>query len=288
MIARPAENGVRGSRVGLFRRLKRRRQWLDQRLRRLLARPWPDRFCLCTGPPRSGTTAVGAWFNSHPQVEAMTESRVLVAASAFMEQAERFNQLRRRPDVQDCMVDLLHDFYGHTRMMRGTRLLMDKEPLEPVAFPDRRYREFLDRVRKLIPGAKLLFMLRDPYATIWSMTQREWGQCLAGQETFPIELSEHIRTWCEVVDLIVEYRDDPDVYVCPFERLVQDPAGESERLWAFLGLDEDKPFEPRPVKRVNFSPEDHALIAEHTAGRVERLRSLGWWASGGADAGSER
>ena len=52
----------------------------------------------------------------------------------------------------------------------SARRVRYKEPLEPIAFPDRHYEQFLDNTRLLFPNIKLLFMVRDPLATIWSMS----------------------------------------------------------------------------------------------------------------------
>ena len=50
--------------------------------------------------------------------------------------------------------------------------MTDISGLEPVAFPDESYAQFIDCMNRLLPNVRFIFMLRDPVATIWSMRSR--------------------------------------------------------------------------------------------------------------------
>lgn len=265
-----ASPGRGGEALDNLRQFKRRLKW---RLR-----GWPERFCLITGAPRSGTTALYEWLSGHEQVTAATESRILVAAGALIEQATRFKRLRwRREDLVGRARDIVSFHYGRRRLFPDRSIVIDKEPLEPIAFPDRRYGAFLKNMRILFPNVRFLFMVRDPLATVWSMRQRKWGYSLLDREPRAFSVEEHVENWCECAALALEYADDPLAYVCSFERLVSDSLAESRRIEQFLEIPEGKPFAPSSVKTVSFTDEEQALILEAARPCVEALRERGLW-----------
>ena len=235
----------------------------------------PRTFCLITGPPRSGTTALVLWLMDQDGVVGMNESRVLVAAHRMVSAVRGFRSLHQE---RDQLLRLTRDWalsaYGAFDLYFGSRTLVDKEPLEPIAFPDQDYAVFLENVRDLFPGIRLLFLFRDPVPTLWSMTQREWGESLRGSEPVSFSLDEHIENWCANVDLALQHADDPRSYLCSYETLVADPLSESERIFRFLGLEKGQPFAPRPTKDVGFGPEDLERIAMATSTRSEALLRL--------------
>jgi len=232
----------------------------------------PRTFCLVTGPPRSGTTAVGRWLLGHDHVVGLNESRILVAAHHLVSQIHRFQSLHlQRRSLEELARRWALGSYGAFGLVFGARALVDKEPLEPIAFPDKDYSAFLKNIRGLFPSIRLLFIIRDPVPTLWSMTQRKWGKSLRGVEPFDLSMEEHIENWCANVDLALEYAGDPGAYLCSFRRLVTEPALESRRILEFLGLKDGRPFEPRPTKEVGFNPEALERIREATVVQVKAM-----------------
>lgn len=115
-------------------------------------RLWPRHFCLITGAPRTGTTALAEWLAEHPDTIALLESRTLVAVHRFLEQVQRFKDLEQnRQDLIPMARFLACDYYRSREVLLRRRLLVDKEPLEPIAFPDKQYQAFLNNVRILFP-----------------------------------------------------------------------------------------------------------------------------------------
>jgi len=142
---------------------------------------WParQRFCLVSGAPRSGTTAVLDWLDSLWEVAGFDESRILIAIHRLMEEIYRFKDLEKnKGHITDMARRLAYEYYCSQRILLKQNLIVNKEPLEPIAFPDKRYKAFLENVKILFPEAKFLFMIRDPVATVFSMRQRKWGYSL--------------------------------------------------------------------------------------------------------------
>ena len=153
-------------------------------------------------------------------------------------------------------------------------MLVDKEPLGPIALPDRNYQAYLESVRAIFPEVRLIMMSRGPVATIWSMTQRDYGHSLSVKSIRRYPLEEHIENWCASADLILKLAHQPNVYICQFERLSAEPGLESRRIGNFLGWSKIVPFQPRPTKSAAFSDEDLVLIYKHTAPQVAALGAL--------------
>lgn len=232
----------------------------------------PRTFCLITGPPRSGTTALARWLLSQENVIGLNESRILVSVHRLVSEIHRFQDLyKERLPLEKLARRFALSSYGTFGVYFGTRVLVDKEPLEPIAFPDKDYRAFLRNLRTVFPGIRFLFLLRDPVPTIWSMTKRKWGFSLRNTEPVDFSLEEHIETWCSNVDAALEYADDSQTYLCFNSRLVADPIPESRRIFDFLGIKEGRPFEPRPTKQVGFDEEHLRKIRDATAVQVEAL-----------------
>jgi hypothetical protein len=232
----------------------------------------PKTFCLITGSPRSGTTAVANWLFNHMRVKGDAESRILIAAYRFIEQIRRFNYLESQtPLLLELTRSLIYDFYANTRVLFATSVLLDKEPLEPIALPDESYSQFIDCMHELFPNLRIVFMLREPISAIWSMKCRKWGYSLTDREPEEFPLEQHIRTWILCAELIEVQRKRSNVYVCQYEKLVANPVLESERLCEFLGLKQIFAFEPRESKRVDFSQADLARINEATRDVWTRL-----------------
>lgn len=238
---------------------------------------WPDNFCFITGAPRSGTTAVCEWLYPQKNMAVFTESRILIAAHRFLEEGFRSAKLKRHEDlIISKMQHVVRDFYRSQRILFGKDLVVDKEPLEPIPLPDKSYVKFLENLHILIPNVKLLFMLRDPIQTIWSMTQRKWGYSLTNFEVQSFTLDEYIENWCTNGEIILEYMDRPNAYVCQFGRLISDPEYESQRIYSFLNVRNGEYFLPRKTKETGFSTDQIRYIQENTITVRNKLLERGF------------
>jgi hypothetical protein len=236
----------------------------------------PKYFCLITGPPRSATTAISNWIGSQKGTVSFNETRILVTLSPFIQQLTRYRRLEQSRDLLLVKArETLYAYYSSRALLLGRRLLVDKNPLEPIAFPDRRYDDFLKSVRLLLPQAKFLFLMRDPVATIWSMTQRKWGYSLTDREPVMLPLDDHIQTWIDCAELVPAYLSDPNTYICQYGRLFTDPKAESERIFDFLKIRHGEQFRPRPGKQSAFTDDDRDQIRRRTMPVLEMLASHG-------------
>lgn len=236
----------------------------------------PNVLCVISGAPRSGTTAVVKWLQTNKRVSTFAETRILVAAHAMVREAHRFQQLSGKDlYLRRAVRRLVFGFYAEQCKYAGRPILVDKEPLEPIAFPDRQYEDFLHSVRFIEPDAKIIFMVREPIGTVWSMSQRKWGYSLTEGEPRTFTLEEHVANWCACADIALEWASDPNVYVCFYDRLVTAPESESMRIAHFLGLGKVGTFEPKQSSEPGFSPDQRAFIAAQTQSRVEALAAVG-------------
>jgi len=239
---------------------------------------WPEykRFCLVSGAPRSGTTAMLDWLGSQREIAGFDEPRMLIAIHRFMEEVCRFKDLEKNEaHVIDMARRLAYEYYCSQRILLKQNLIVNKEPLEPIAFPDKRYKAFLENVRTLFPEAKFLFMIRDPVATVFSMRQRKWGYSLKGFEPQTFSIEEHVGNWCACADIILQYSTDPDSYICQFGRLIHDPENESGKIFDFLSLCKGKSFKPKQTKIIGFSDEEREQILERSRPQLAALHAHG-------------
>jgi hypothetical protein len=205
---------------------------------------FPRAICLISGAPRSGTSALCKWLGHQRGVSAFHESRILVSAHKFMEEVQRFKNLESdSAGITYLARQLIYGYYSSSRILIGKRLLVDKEPLEPIAFPSKDYGQFIFNVKKLFPNFKLLLAIREPVATIWSMSQRTWGESLTNIETRKFTIEEYIENWCSCADLILRYRSDPNTYIVQFGRLINDSANESRKIFDFLNIHNGNSFQ---------------------------------------------
>lgn len=239
-------------------------------------RIFPHEVCLVTGAPRSGTSALCTWLGSQHTISAFPESRILISAHHFMEEAFRFKNLKNDDERMARLArHLVQEYYSSTRLLAGKKLVVDKEPLEPIAFPSRNYKKFLANIKNILPDVKILFTIRDPIATIWSMSQRAWGESLTKQESRYFTLDEHIENWNACATLACDLASDPNVYIVQFGRLVHDPKLEAQRIFEFLGIRHGVPFEPRPTHSSGFNALERETILCLTRLFVDKLSSKG-------------
>jgi hypothetical protein len=220
----------------------------------------PKEIHLITGCPRSGTSAVRDWLQQHKELSTVFESRVLVGAHQFTRQVNRFATLsHHKESLLENLRNIVFDHYASIKFVFG-KILIEKEPLEPIAFPDLEFEEFLENTRLLFPDLKIVFMLRDPLATVWSMRCRKWGYSLTSQELREFSLEECIETWNQSTKIVRAFSHDSNFYVCSFESLVEDPLLESSKIYDFLGVTKGTAFQPKATKEIGFSEEEKTYI----------------------------
>jgi len=239
-------------------------------------RLFPREICLISGAPRSGTSVLCEWLSHQAGVSAFPGSRILVSIDRFIAEIHRFQNLDRdSATVINLTRHLVFDYYSRSRILIGKRLFIDKEPLEPIAFPSKGYEQFIINVRMLFPESKLLLVIRDPIATIWSMTRRTWGESLTNMETKRFTIEEHQENWSSCADLVLKYCSDPNTYIVQFERLVNDPENESRRIFDFLKIRKGNSFQPRQTKEIGFNNEEQEKIFRMVQPQLKLLNAQG-------------
>ncbi|MDD9937780.1 MAG: sulfotransferase, partial [Myxococcales bacterium] len=130
------------------------------------------------------------------------------------------------PGGEDDYLDALRAYadtmYGRMLVPSGRRYFLDKTPAYALVLP------FL---RKLYPQARYIVLTRHPLAVMSSYANSFFdGDWRAAHEFNPIAE--------RYVAAIASFLGDPTEHVCQigYEALVQDPATELERAFAFLGL----------------------------------------------------
>lgn len=237
---------------------------------------FPKEICLISGAPRSGTTALLDWLGHQAGVAAFQESRILVSIHRFIDEVYRFNHLERESrQLVRLARHLVVRYYASNRVLIGKQLVVDKEPLEPIAFPSREYGQFLVHVRRMFPESKILLAVRDPLATIWSMSGRTWGESLTAATAKQFTIQEYAQNWCACADLVLEYCHDPKTYIVQFGRLMSDPGNESRRILEFLNLRSSRLFETRPTRSIGFNQEQAEEILHFVQPRLNLLRAEG-------------
>lgn len=232
----------------------------------------PRDICLITGAPRSGTSALCEWLGAQPGVSAFPESRILISAHRFLEEAFRFKNLANdNADLADLVSQLVAAYYSKSRVLMDGKLVVDKEPLEPIAFPLKDYAQFVFNYKKMFPKGKLLFTIRDPLATIWSMSQRVWGESLSTPEARKFTLEEYAENWCACADLALQFRGDGNTHIVQFGNLIKDPVNESGRIFALLHIRNGNPFQPRRTHEIGFSLEEQEKILRIVRKQQEAL-----------------
>jgi len=234
----------------------------------------PHAISLLCGCPRSGTSAMRNWLQLQPGVAALFESRIMISAHRFVEEVERFSVLHANRDILLPQIKkLVFSYCARTKLIWRKQLVV-KEPLEPIAFPDKRYGDFLKNVRVVFPDIKLMFMIREPVATIWSMTQRKWGYSLTQGELLTYSIEESVKNWKACAELACEYASDPNVYICMFDKLIGEPEEESRRIFEFLSISSRNYFQPRPTKTPGFSDDEKDFILRETQPQRELLSAI--------------
>ncbi len=239
-------------------------------------KPFPQEFCLITGPPRSGTSALNTWLGRQRSVVAFHESRILLSVNRFIEEAFRFENLESdREKIEKLAHNLVYDYYLNSSILFNKKLLVEKEPLEPIAIPSKDYLQFMVNTRKIFPNIKFIFLLRDPIATIWSMSRRTWGESLTMPEARRFSLKEYAENWCACVDIALEFSADANTYQLQFGNLINDSNKESKKVFDFLKLRKGIPFKPRSTSKIGFSKEEKEEILEMVQSHLKKLELQG-------------
>jgi len=170
------------------------------------------------------------WLGTSPHVLALCESRRTLAVHRYAEEAKRFKStLEEWPLLRERLRAMTSDLYA-----AGERIAIDKEPLEPVAFPAGDGDAYLRNLADVL-DARFVFMVRDPVVTIGEMVARLWGHSLAAGEPTAMTVERAIPIWKGATKLALEHAGRM-ARLQSYERLVADPQRESIAICRFLEI----------------------------------------------------
>ncbi len=235
----------------------------------------PRSLCLVVACARSGSTALSNWLNNQSGVVSAGQSRILTVTCRYIQDIDGFKSLNlNRALLLKLANELVWQYYANSFFL-WNYVLVDKENFDPTAFPYGRYEEFLDTVQSLFPDIKLLFLVRDPVATIWSMHQKKlWGYSLTRRSLLTYTRDEYIDIWNQSAILASKYRGVKNAYICEFKKLVATPEKESAKIFKFLAIPGSSLFCPKATAEIGFDQTERQYILDATEAARKAL-SLG-------------
>lgn len=232
----------------------------------------PRSLCLIVACPRSGSTALGNWLSKQSSVVYAHQSRALTTICRYINDIDGFKSLHANRELLFQLANEIVWQYYSNSLFYWNRILVDKENFDPTGFPDERYGEFLETVQSLFPDIKIIFIVRDPVATIWSMCQKKWwGYTLTRHSLVEFSLDKYIDIWNHSAKLVPKYRCAKNVYVCKFENLVDAPEKESENIFRFLGILGGRPFYPKATAKIDFDQTEKQYILDNTGASLKEM-----------------
>jgi len=182
------------------------------------------------GFPRSGTTMLGQALACHPGVVTLDERQTLSdAAQAFLRPADGPDRLAAATAEA---LDPYRDLYWSRVRAAGVdpegRVFVDKLPMNSLGLP---------LIARLFPGARILFLRRDPRDVVLSCFRRQFAPDATTVEF--LDLAWTADLYDAVMDLTATYRRvlDLDLREQGYEALVQDFESEMRAICAFVGID---------------------------------------------------
>src|SRR5579875_88799 len=184
------------------------------------------------GFPRSGTTLLEQMLDAHPRLQSMDERPFFHVLSDRLGRAG-INVPRDLHKLGQEECDALRKDYlalacaGITRR-RGTQLV-DKNPLNMLWLP---------LIHRLFPKARFILALRDPRDVILSCYMQNFRVTLLAAASRSLEhlARAYVAAMASWLHHVAVFK--PDVLTSRHEDLVADPAGQTRRIAAFLGLDQ--------------------------------------------------
>lgn len=214
------------------------------------------------GVPRSGTTLLAAMLNAHPRIAISPET-------FFLEWALRLPHadLSRDADFGDFWRDYTRSGpFAHLRL-DGEELRQRFRRCDSHTFADLlavilegyaesrgkprcgektpRHYLYVDTILEWFPGARVVFVVRDPRAVAASLLLVPWASD---------DAEEHGWRWKRSMELLARFEADPRVIATRYEDLVSHPTAELLRLCSHI----DEPFEDGMLE---FAAEAAALVA---------------------------
>jgi hypothetical protein len=106
---------------------------------------FPRSFCFATGAPRSGTGAMASWIGQQPRVKGFSESKILFVAHQLRRSCWEWDRFPEGTVIRRVR-RFVQSSYAEVGVYLGSRMLLDKEPLDPLSLPPNQYKSFINVV----------------------------------------------------------------------------------------------------------------------------------------------
>jgi len=147
----------------------------------------------------------------------------------------------------------------------------DGDPPQIVICKFGYYVEHVERVRAEIPGARFIFVMRDPRAVYNSQRRSLNSETGTPMSTNPLRVA---RRFVELERVVQACRDEPWFHLLRYEDLLQATEAELQRLVTFLGLRSTaKAGGPSYDERI---PAAERHLHERVGGRAQQERIDAW------------
>lgn len=189
------------------------------------------------GFPRSGTTLLEQMLDAHPGLQSMDERPFFnILSDGLAEFDVQVPQDLYKLNQRDC--DELRKHYWSLVCEKIPRnwnaQLVDKNPLNMLWVP---------LIKRLFPEAKFILALRHPCDVIFSCYMQNFrstvlAMACANLERLATSYVTAMEHWLHHVEVF-----QPEVLISRYEDLVTDFPGQTQRIAAFLGIDDAAPLQ---------------------------------------------
>lgn len=195
------------------------------------------RFIFVGGVPRSGTTLVQNILDSHPDIFGLPEFLLLPEIVRIRKwfrkhtDSEKITDICSMETADDNLCRYIESFLNPMIDKYKCRLVSEKTPYNIEVFTD---------LIQLFPGARFIHVVRDPRAVVASLF--EVGEKAKKRNIAGIRYDRSIRATIETVrsaliaGLTVSEQSSEKVLTVIYEKLLQDPEKETQRICQYLNI----------------------------------------------------
>ncbi len=199
----------------------------------------------------------GTFFEFWPRLESLEKAQRL---DILIQTFDKGVRPRMSEEEQTALNTFIADqveepITGAEVYIRANQFLMGRRGCQRWAQKATSYIFQTDKLLKVFPQAKLIFLIRNPFDLAASLKRRQ----------FPGKIFQMVYGWNRGVDLALQYqqRYPQSFLLVKYEEMVQDPEGKVAQIFAFAGLE----FTPEvmQIPHINRSDNPHRVV-EKTQG----------------------
>jgi len=217
---------------------------------------------------------MASWLGHQPRVKGFSESKVLFIAHQFRQSFRKWERFPKGLAIHHAR-EFVQSCYAETGVYLGSRMLLDKEPLDPLSLSPDQYEAFVASVEEIFPSVHFVFMIRNPESMVSSVVNRNWGYSIQGKDPAARDVRDGINSWLRANHLATNISRKDNVYICKFESLTSKPYEESRKIARFLSLRHWESFRPRETSEITLGPGQRRQVWEETTECRRKLQEIG-------------